>query len=151
VRRDVGPLLHARVHPVVDFLAQLLLRARVHDQFAQTAINTIFALCGSTLVTFVLSAALRRGKVAIGDIANAALAGGVSIGATCNVVTGPQALLIGALAGAICTVGFVIVQPMLLKRFKILDSAGVHNLHGMPGMFGAWQRWSQSRWLQRLN
>jgi ammonium transporter Rh len=106
------------------------------DQFAQTAINTIFALCGSTLITFVLSAMLRKGKVAIGDMANAALAGGVSIGATCNVVTGPQALLIGAVAGAICTVGFVFVQPMLLKRFKILDSAGVHNLHGMPGLFG---------------
>jgi ammonium transporter Rh len=106
------------------------------DQFAQTAINTIFALCGSTLVTVIASAMLRKGKVSIGDVANAALAGGVSIGATCNVVSGPQALLIGAVAGAICTVGFVFVQPLLLKRFKILDSAGVHNLHGMPGLFG---------------
>jgi ammonium transporter Rh len=106
------------------------------DQFAQTAINTIFALCGSTLITFILSAILRKGKVAIGDMANAALAGGVSIGATCNVVSWPQALLIGAVAGAICTVGFVFVQPALLKKIKILDSAGVHNLHGMPGLFG---------------
>jgi ammonium transporter Rh len=106
------------------------------DQFAQTAVNTIFALCGSTLVTVIASAMLRKGKVSIGDVANAALAGGVSIGATCNVVSGPQALLIGAVAGAICTVGFVFVQPLLLKKIKILDSAGVHNLHGMPGLFG---------------
>jgi ammonium transporter Rh len=106
------------------------------EQFAQTAVNTIFALCGSTLVTVALSAALRKGKVSIGDVANAALAGGVSIGATCNVVSSPQALLIGAIAGAICTAGFVFVQPVILKRFRILDSAGVHNLHGMPGLFG---------------
>jgi ammonium transporter Rh len=106
------------------------------EQFAQTAINTIFALCGSTLVTVVLSGSLRKGKVSIGDVANAALAGGVSIGAACNTASGPQSFLIGAIAGAICTIGFVFVQPMLLKRFKILDSAGVHNLHGMPGLFG---------------
>jgi ammonium transporter Rh len=105
-------------------------------QFEQTAINTVLALCGSTVVTAVLSAILRKGKISIGDMANAALAGGVAIGATCNLVSAPAALLIGAVAGAICTIGFFAVQPWLLRRFKILDSAGVHNLHGMCGLFG---------------
>jgi ammonium transporter Rh len=106
------------------------------SQFEQTAINTVLALCGATLTTFVLSAILRKGKIAVGDMANAVLAGGVSIGATCNVVTEWQALFIGACAGILSVTGFAIVQPYLLKKFKILDSAGIHNLHGMPGLLG---------------
>lgn len=33
-------------------------------------------------------------------------------------------------------VGYVFVQPALLARFKIVDTCGVHNLHGMPGLLG---------------
>ena len=28
------------------------------------------------------------------------------------------------------------IQPALEKRFKIVDTCGVHNLHGMPGLLG---------------
>jgi len=84
----------------------------------------------------VLSTLLRKGKTSIADMANAALAGGVSIGATCNVVAPDAAFGSGALAGALCVVGYVFVQPVLLARFKIVDTCGVHNLHGMPGLLG---------------
>jgi ammonium transporter Rh len=106
------------------------------SQFEQTAINTVLALCGATVVTFLASMGLRKGKVAIGDMANAVLAGGVAIGATCNVVTEWQALFIGCLAGCITTAGFVFVQPFLFKKFGILDTCGIHNLHGMSGLLG---------------
>lgn len=105
-------------------------------QFAQTVINTIIALCGATLATFLFSTFLRKGKLAIADIANASLAGGVAIGATCNLVSTPVAFLIGLLAGAICVVGYAVIQPKLQMRFKIVDTCGVHNLHGMPGLVG---------------
>ena len=58
------------------------------EQFAATAVNTILALCGATAATYVFTLIFRKGKIAISDMANAALAGGVAIGATCNVVSG---------------------------------------------------------------
>ena len=69
-------------------------------------------------------------------MANAALAGGVSIGATCNQASPLAALLIGAAAGAICVVGYTWVQPKIQKTLGLVDTCGVHNLHGMPGLFG---------------
>jgi ammonium transporter Rh len=106
------------------------------EQFATTAVNTILALCGATVATFVFTLIFRKGKIAISDMANAALAGGVAIGATCNIVSALQALIIGAIAGALCVFGYAIVQPIIQRAFKIADSCGVHNLHGMPGLLG---------------
>ncbi|MDD5672997.1 MAG: hypothetical protein PHC61_02440, partial [Chitinivibrionales bacterium] len=106
------------------------------EQVAATAVNTILALCGATLTTYLFSAIFSKGKVMIGDMANAALAGGVAIGATCNVVNAPTALAIGAVAGALCVFGYAVVQAKIKKLFNIVDTCGVHNLHGMPGLFG---------------
>ena len=106
------------------------------DQMQHTVVNTVLALCGATVSTFLLSTLFRKGKTSVADMANAALAGGVSIGATCNIVPPAMAFGIGALAGALCVVGYVFVQPALLARFKIVDTCGVHNLHGMPGLLG---------------
>ena len=87
-------------------------------------------------MTFIASAGLRKGKVSCADMANAALAGGVSIGATCNQASPAAAFAIGAVAGTICVVGYIVIQPRLQKALKIVDTCGVHNLHGMPGLFG---------------
>ena len=106
------------------------------EQMPRTVINTILALCGATLTTYALSALLRKGKPSFSDMANAALAGGVGIGATCNIVSAPGAFGIGVLAGAICVVGYVFVQPLVFTRNKLIDTCGVHNLHGMPGLMG---------------
>lgn len=106
------------------------------EQFEQTVVNTVLALCGATLITYLFSALLRKGKPAIADIANASLAGGVAIGATCNLVSAPVAFLIGLLAGALCVVGYTVIQPRLQRILKMVDTCGVHNLHGMPGLLG---------------
>ena len=100
-----------------------------------TAINTIFALCGATLATYVFTR-LIRGKVDIEDIANAALAGGVAIGSVCNTTTPGFALLIGVAAGTVSTVGYIIIAPKVEKLIRGTDTCGVHNLHGMPGVLG---------------
>lgn len=100
-----------------------------------TAVNTILALCGSTLATYIVSVTLRR-KISITDIANAALAGGVAIGATCDTANHPTAFLIGILAGAISTFGFAIIQSRLERILKVVDTCGVTNLHGWPGLMG---------------
>ena len=105
------------------------------DKIPLVAINTIMALCGATIATYVFSV-LIRGKIEIGDIANASLAGGVAIGASCANVTPGWSILIGSVAGAISVVGYTIIQPRLQKATGGVDTCGVHNLHGMPGIFG---------------
>jgi ammonium transporter Rh len=102
----------------------------------RTAINTVVALCGATLSAYVASNLLRRGRMAFGDIANASLAGGVAIGATCNLVNPALAFGIGILAGALCVCGYALIQPRLDRALRIVDTCGVHNLHGMPGLLG---------------
>lgn len=104
-------------------------------QFAQTVINVILALCGATLCTY-LTSSLIRNKVSLEDIVNASLAGGVAIGSTCNIVGPLGAFGIGLAAGALSVIGFAVIQPKLQAAFKMVDTCGVHNLHGMPGLFG---------------
>lgn len=106
------------------------------DQMPQTVMNTILALCGATVITYFTSSLFRKGKTSIADMANAALAGGVAIGATCNLVTSPVAFVIGLLAGLLSVIGFVFIQPKLQASLKIVDTCGVHNLHGIPGLLG---------------
>lgn len=100
-----------------------------------TAINTVFALCGATLATYVFTR-LIRGKIEIEDIANAALAGGVAIGSVCNTTTPGYAMLIGIAAGAVSTIGYTILAPKVEKLIRGTDTCGVHNLHGLPGVLG---------------
>jgi len=100
-----------------------------------TAINVIIALCGSTLATYLTTVGLRR-KISISDIANASLAGGVAIGATCASANHPTAFLIGILAGVLSTFGFALIQPRIEKVFRMIDTCGVTNLHGWPGLLG---------------
>lgn len=105
------------------------------ERVVLTAINTIFALCGATVATYIFSK-LIRGKIEIEDIANAALAGGVAIGSTCDMTTPGYALIIGMAAGAISVIGYSKIAPKLEKLIKGTDTCGINNLHGMPGLFG---------------
>jgi len=105
------------------------------QELPMTVINVILALCGSTLATYAASLAL-RGKVSAADIANAALAGGVAIGSTCNKVSPTYAFLIGVFAGALSTFGFAVIQEKLQQAVRKIDTCGVLHLHGLPGLFG---------------
>lgn len=100
-----------------------------------TVVNVFLALCGSTIATYIASVTI-RGKINAADIANAALAGGVAIGSTCDFATHTEAMIIGVIAGTISTIGFAILQKKEEKLFKIIDTCGVSNLHGIPGLLG---------------
>ena len=106
------------------------------EEMPQTIVNTVLALSGATLATYFLSTYFHHGKTSMVDMANAALAGGVSIGSTCNLVSPVGAFSIGLIAGALSVIGFVFVLPMLESKIKLVDTCGVHNLHGMPGLLG---------------
>ncbi len=101
-----------------------------------TAVNVVLALCGATLATYGASVILRHGKISIADIANASLAGGVAIGSTCDHANHPTAFVIGLVAGAVSTFGFAVVQGKLQDKLKSIDTCGVLNLHGGPGLLG---------------
>ena len=105
------------------------------ERVVLTAINTVFALAGATIATYIFSK-LIRGKIDIEDIANASLAGGVAIGSTCDIANPGLAMLIGLAAGVLSTVGYSIIAPRIEKLIRGADTCGVHNLHGMPGLLG---------------
>ena len=107
------------------------------EEMPQTVVNTVLALCGATLSTYFLSTYFHKGKTSMVDMANAALAGGVAIGSTCNIISPTGAFIVGLVAGAVSVIGYVFIQPALESRFKLVDTCGVHNLHGMPGLLGA--------------
>lgn len=68
---------------------------------------------------------------------HATLAGGVAIGAASDVVLlGGLAIFIGSLAGALSACGFLWLSPFLKKKIHLHDTCGVHNLHGLPGIYG---------------
>jgi len=101
----------------------------------RTAVNVILALCGSTIATYFASVKL-RGKISAADIANAALAGGVAIGSTCDLAVPGVAFGIGILAGIVSTFGFAVIQSQLTDVIKKVDTCGVLYLHGLPGLLG---------------
>merc|ERR1712126_213495 len=47
------------------------------------------------------------------------------------------AMIAGAIAGTISTLGFAYLTPWLYEKLRIHDTCGVHNLHGLPGLLGA--------------
>ncbi|NQT29683.1 MAG: ammonium transporter [Candidatus Saganbacteria bacterium] len=100
-----------------------------------TVVNVVIALCGATVATYFVSVALRR-KISIADIANASLAGGVAIGSVCDYATHGTSFIIGILAGALSTYSFVVLLPKFQNIIKKVDTCGVMNLHGLPGLMG---------------
>jgi ammonium transporter Rh len=71
------------------------------------------------------------------DILNATLAGGVVVGAPSGLFTNPAAsLTIGLLTGMISTFGYMYLTKYLTKKIGLMDTCGVHNLHGIPGILG---------------
>ncbi|XP_075763125.1 ammonium transporter Rh type B isoform X2 [Pelodiscus sinensis] len=109
------------------------------DDQLRTVMNTYFSLAASTLATFAISALVNEeGKLDMVHIQNAALAGGVVVGTSAEMMLTPfGAMIAGCLAGLVSTLGFRFLTPILDSRLKIQDTCGVHNLHGMPGVLGA--------------
>lgn len=120
------------------------------EDIPMTIVNVILALAGSTLATYFATVKL-RGKISAADIANAALAGGVAIGSTCDKVPAVYAFIIGILAGVLSTVGFAVIQERFQALTKKIDTCGVFNLHGLPGLFGGFAAMVAVNGISRTN
>lgn len=103
----------------------------------RAVVNTILSLTGSCVSTFVISVVYNQGKFHMEDILNATLAGGVVIGSACDVIVYPFiSLLCGVLAGIVSTIGYKRITRFLEHNIGLFDTAGINNLHGMPGFLG---------------
>ncbi|GAU91617.1 hypothetical protein RvY_03840 [Ramazzottius varieornatus] len=106
------------------------------DLQQRAVINTALALLASSLATFAMSAIVFKEKFSMTVIQNGALAGGVAIGSTADLMIQPYAaLMIGFAAGTLTVIGFKFIAPVLEERWKLLDMCGVQYLHGLPGLF----------------
>jgi ammonium transporter Rh len=104
------------------------------DGRLRAIVNTYISISASVILTFTVSALVGKGKEEIIHIQNATLAGGVAIGAISDKNVGLfGALIVGSIAGAVSTLGYKYLLE-LLKKIRIHDTCGVHNLHGLPGV-----------------
>lgn len=108
------------------------------DQQHRVAINTVLSLSACCFSAFAFSAMFRHGKkFDMIDIQNASLAGGVAVGSSADLVIQPAgAICIGTVAGLVSVLGYVYLQPWLEENYRLHDTCGVNNLHGMPGILG---------------
>jgi len=102
----------------------------------RAVIVTVLALCSSSLVAVSFSYAI-RGKFSMFDIQNACLAGGVASGGFADLAVQPWAgVLLGIASGFISILGYIYLSPFLERTIRLHDTAGIHNLHGIPGVIG---------------
>ena len=94
------------------------------------ATNTTLAPAAGALACLVL-AWFMFGKPDLTMGLNGALGGLVGITANCDSVSNEQALIIGAVAGALVLLGVV-----LLEKLKIDDPVGAFPVHGLAGIWG---------------
>lgn len=105
------------------------------EKIISSMIACYMAMTASALTAY-LTSYLWKKKVDPLVYTYAILAGGVSIGASVDVVGPGLAWVVGAVAGVISAWSFLYLNDRLGARLKVLDSMGVNNLHGVPGLFG---------------
>jgi len=112
--------------------------AAAGDAQMRAVINTYLSLCACCISAFAVSALVNpQRRFCMEHIQNATLAGGVAIGAAADMVVTPFGTMVtGAIAGALSTIGYEHISPYLVRKFKITDTCGVNNLHGMPAILG---------------
>lgn len=106
------------------------------DDQHRAILHTFLGLSASTLTAFALSALLsQRGKLTMADIQNVTLAGGVTVGASVDMMISPVAAYVLGVVGCIaCFLGYKYLTPFLARHCRIQDQCGIHNLHGLTGI-----------------
>ncbi|XP_042563689.1 ammonium transporter Rh type B-like [Clupea harengus] len=106
------------------------------DDQHRAVLHTFIGLSASTLTAFALSAMLnKRGKITMADVQNVTLAGGVTVGASVDMMISPAAAYaLGVIGCTACMLGYKYLTPFLARRLRIQDQCGIHNLHGLTGL-----------------
>nr|XP_004545420.2 ammonium transporter Rh type B-like [Maylandia zebra] len=109
------------------------------DDQHRAILHTFIGLSSSTITAFALSALFnKRGKLTMADIQNVTLAGGVTVGASVDMMISPvAAYALGVMGCTACFFGYKYLTPFMAYRMKIQDQCGIHNLHGLTGIISA--------------
>jgi len=110
----------------------------VDDQEQNRAFfNTFISLCGSAVSSFLISRLVSGHRFDSIHIQNSTLAGGVVMGVAAGLDMNPATPVgAGLVIGTISVLGYKYLTP-LLSRVGIQDICGINNLHGIPGIVGA--------------
>lgn len=106
------------------------------DDQHRAILHTFIGLSASTLTAFALSSMLNKnGKLTMADVQNVTLAGGVTVGASVDMMISPAAsYALGMMGCTACMLGYKYLSPFLARHFRIQDQCGIHNLHGLTGL-----------------
>uniref|UniRef100_A0A3B3ZQR0 Ammonium transporter AmtB-like domain-containing protein n=1 Tax=Periophthalmus magnuspinnatus TaxID=409849 RepID=A0A3B3ZQR0_9GOBI len=109
------------------------------DDQHRAVLHTFIGLSSSTITAFALSAMFnKRGKLTMADIQNVTLAGGVTVGASVDMMISPAAAFaLGIMGCTACFFGYKYLTPFMAKRLRIQDQCGIHNLHGLTGIISS--------------
>ncbi|XP_036067747.1 rh50-like protein [Oryzias melastigma] len=109
------------------------------DDQHRAILHTFIGLSSSTITAFSLSALFnKRGKLTMADIQNVTLAGGVTVGASVDMMISPvAAYALGVMGCTACFLGYKYMTPFLAQRMRIQDQCGIHNLHGLTGLISS--------------
>lgn len=109
------------------------------DDQHRAVLHTFIGLCSSTMTAFALSAMFnKRGKLTMADIQNVTLAGGVTVGASVDMMISPAAAYaLGIMGCTACFFGYKYMTPFMARRLRIQDQCGIHNLHGLTGLISS--------------
>jgi ammonium transporter Rh len=101
----------------------------------RVVVNTVLALCASTMGAYCVSALMNKGLFKMEDCLNATLTGGVIIGSSSDLVAAAWvSILIGFVGGGVSSLCFNKLSGWLYEKWGLHDTCGVHNLHGLPGV-----------------
>ncbi|KAJ0064757.1 hypothetical protein NL108_013000 [Boleophthalmus pectinirostris] len=109
------------------------------DDQHRAILHTFLGLSASTLTAFALSSMLNKnGKLTMADVQNVTLAGGVTVGASVDMMISPAVAYALGMAGATaCMLGYKYLSPFLARHCRIQDQCGIHNLHGLTGLISS--------------
>lgn len=99
--------------------------------------NTVIGIAAGAVGAFATDVLVNdEAKLTMEAVLNATLAAGVGVASIGYMAIPPGvAVLVGLSSGALSAVGFAKITPFLEKTIGLEDIYGVHNLHGLPGMF----------------
>ncbi|XP_034541836.1 ammonium transporter Rh type B-like [Notolabrus celidotus] len=109
------------------------------DDQHRAILHTFIGLSSSTMTAFALSAVFnKKGKITMADVQNVTLAGGVTVGASVDMMISPAAAYaLGIMGCTACFLGYKYLTPFMARKLRIQDQCGIHNLHGLTGLISS--------------